>query len=61
MDEGIIMTDHSEHNSSILPVEGCPDCDREIGRPIIRRFGLGNSSSVIPSPPIDRKEDNGQE
>jgi len=44
------MTDHSEHNSSILPIEGCLECDREIKRPIIRCHGLGKSTSVIPPP-----------
>lgn len=57
------MTPHSEHNSSILPVEGCPECDKEIGRPIQRRFGLGSSSSVIPPPinekPLEETKENG--
>ena len=41
-------TNHSEHDSSKMPVEGCPLCDAEIGRPIKRRFGLGASETVIP-------------
>jgi hypothetical protein len=40
--------DHSSHNSRLNPVKGCPDCDREINRPLVRRFGLGSSSLVIP-------------
>lgn len=41
--------DHVDHDSSLLPVEGCPDCDKEIGRPVPRGFGGGTSSTVIPA------------
>lgn len=41
------MTEHITHDSSKYPVEGCKKCDKEIGRPILRGFGLGKSSVVI--------------
>jgi len=50
------MIDHSKHNSSLLPVLGCPDCDREIGRPIKRCFGKGSSTSVIPTQKVEVTE-----
>jgi len=37
-----------EHDSSRKPVEGCEKCDKEIGRPIKKRFGDGSSEQVIP-------------
>lgn len=52
------ITNHNEHNSQILPVEGCSECDKEIGRPIPKCYGLGKSSSVIPPPIIKVLEDN---
>lgn len=39
--------DHSTHDSSKRPIEGCHECDREINRPIQRRFGNGSSSTVV--------------
>ena len=53
--------DHTKHNSSVRPVRGCPECDREIGRPIVRRFGDGWSSSVVPQSPAPKKDDNGKQ
>ena len=44
------MYDHPNHQPSEAPVEGCADCDREIGRPIRRCFGDGSSSAVLPQP-----------
>lgn len=55
-----MITPHSEHNSSVLPVEGCEECDREIGRPIPKCYGEGKSTSVIAPPHfIDEDENNG--
>lgn len=44
------MYDHPNHQPSATPIEGCFDCDREVGRPIKRCFGKGSSSSVVPPP-----------
>lgn len=51
--------EHVNHDSSKAPVAGCPDCDREIGRPIPRRHGLGSSSVVIPRPPGEKEPSDG--
>ena len=50
------ITTHSKHDSSKYPVEGCIECDREIGRPIILKHGLGNSNIVIPRTRVEEKE-----
>lgn len=39
---------HEEHDSSKHPIMGCEECDREIGRPIVRGFGKGKSTATIP-------------
>lgn len=45
------MYNHPErHEPSDKPVLDCPDCDREVGRPIKLCFGLGSSSAVVPPP-----------
>ena len=41
-------THDTQHDSTLLPVEGCEYCDKEIDRPIIRRHGQGKSTAVIP-------------
>ena len=43
------MNEHSQHNSNKYPVEGCLECDKEIKRPILLRYGLGSSNTVIPA------------
>lgn len=42
------MTPHSEHDPKVKPVEGCEECDKEIGRPIPLCYGAGRSSVVVP-------------
>lgn len=42
------MSEHIYHNSSLYPVEGCKECDKEIGRPILLGFGDGLSNRVMP-------------
>ena len=51
------MTPHTEHNSSIRPVEGCKECDKEVNRPIQRRHGEGSSGTVVPPRPKPIQEE----
>ena len=42
------MYDHPQyHKLSNTPIEGCLECDIEIGRPLKLSFGLGKSNIVI--------------
>lgn len=43
------------HEPSVIPVLNCPDCDREINRPVPLCFGDGQSTTVIPRPPSKKK------
>lgn len=46
------MYDHpDQHQPSETPVLGCPECDKEIERPLVLCFGAGSSSLVIPRKP----------
>lgn len=47
----MMNNDHTTHDPAKYPVEGCPDCDKFIGRPILKGFGEGKSNTVI-----ERKE-----
>lgn len=54
------MYDHPKHHApSADPVPGCPDCDWEIARPVLRRHGQGSGTVVIPArpPPPEPKEE----
>ena len=47
------MYNHPEyHEPSNKPVLNCPLCDAEVDRPVVRGFGKGISTSVVP-----RKQD----
>jgi hypothetical protein len=46
-----MMYNHPKHHEpSEAPVLDCPECDKEVNRPIKLRFGLGSSDIVIPPP-----------
>jgi hypothetical protein len=51
------MTPHTEHDSKTAPVEGCPDCKREVHRRTHRCFGDG--SSAIPLPKVEEPDEQG--
>lgn len=46
------------HEESETPIPGCPLCDEAVARPVVRRFGAGSSSLVVPRrPPIKKDKD----